>query len=93
LGLLLPTSMQGRTMAVVVPVGQEHMSPVALSSMAGTFTPLVFSDPQLPTRQVRPPQLTDVSVPVRSAWQRVFAAVPVQVTPLGLRLPKMVIVE
>lgn len=93
LGLPLPTSMQGRTMAVVEPLGHEHMSPVALTSMAGRLVPVVFSEPQEPTRQVRPLQLTVVSAPVRKALQRVLAPVPVQVTPEGLLLPKMVMDE
>lgn len=93
LGLLLFTSMHGRTMAVLVLFGQEHMSPVALSSIAGRLTPVVLSVPQLPTRQVRPAQDTLAAVPVRRAWQIVFASVPVQVTPLGLLLPKIVTVE
>lgn len=43
--------------------------------------------PQLPTVQVTPPQETDTGAVepllVRRAWQRVFAAAPVQVRPVG----------
>ena len=50
-------------------------------------------DPHSPTVHVLPSQLTLVVVPVRSAWQSVFAPEPVQERPAVLADPARVIIE